>query len=215
VGRLKIAGYKILLLALIIFLIYTAFAGLSFFIFGGFMDFPCSIEYVEQDDCILSYGSEQDNGEDASRIEVFLTSYAAGFRGGGCLMKKSETNTLDVRNSIIDLGFEREGSRLKVNDEVLEDGAEFHLTNFFNWNPWIISRIRFKNLGLVTECQTGSDRRSVVIIGSYGTEVSLGKGLSVSSVLIAGLIFTYLRLKRLKTDTTLKEKLLETNEAPN
>ena len=212
-GRLKIAGYKILLLALILFLIYTAFAGLSFLIFGGFMDFPCSIEYVEQDDCILSYRSEQDNGEDASRIEVFLTSYTAGFRGGGCLMKKSETNTLDVRTSVIDLGFERDGNRLKVNDEVLEEGAEFHLTNLYNWNPWIISRIRFKNLGLVTECQTGSDHQRIVIIGSYGTEVSLGKGLSVSSALIAGIIFTYLRLRGLKTDTTQKEKLLETNEA--
>ena len=214
-GRLKIAGYKILLLALFLLLIYSVLAGLSSFVSVGYMDFPCFIEYVEQDDCILSYRSEQDSGEDASRIEVFLTSYEVGFHGGGCLMKKSETNTLDVRTSVIDLGFERDGNRLKVNDEVLEEGAEFHLTNLYNWNPWIISRIRFKNLGLVTECQTGSDHRRIVIIGSYGTEVSLGKGLSVSSILITGLIFTYLRLKRLKTDTTPKEKLLETNEAPN
>jgi hypothetical protein len=71
------------------------------------------------------------------------------------------------------------------------------------------------NLGLVTECQTGSDHQRSVIVGSYGTEVSIGKGLLVSSALITGLIFTYLRLKRLKTDTAPKEKPLETNEAPD
>ena len=211
-GRLKIASYKILLLALIIFFVYIVLTGLSFLTFGGFMDFPCSIEYVEQDDCILSYWSEQDNGKYSSRIEIYLTSYAAGFRGGGCLMKKSETNTLDVPTSVIDLRFEMNGSRLKVNDEVLDEGEEFHLTDFFTWDPWIISRIRFMNLGSVTECQTVSDHRRIVIIGSYGTEVSLGKGLSLLSALIAGIIFTYLRLKGLKTDPVPKEKLLDTNE---
>ena len=213
-GRLRITSYKILLLALSLLLLYSVLAGLSSFVFVGYMDFPCFIEYVEQDDCIMSHQSEQNSGEEASRIEAFLTSYEARFHGGGCLMKKSETNTLDVRTSVIDLALERDGNRLKVNDEVLEEGGEFHLTNVYHWNPWIISRIRFKYLGLVTECQTGSDHRRIVIIGSYGTEVSVGKGITVSSVLIAGLIFTVLRLRGLKTDTTRKEKRLETNVSP-
>ena len=143
------------------------------------MDFPCYVEYVEQDDCVISHLYEDDTGENTYQIEVFLTTYMAGFRGGGCNYQKSETAELVVQTSIVELRLERDGSVLKINGEVLGKSATFRKTNILNWSPWIISRMTLRNLGLISDCESDSTHRRAVIIGNYGTEISIVKGLFV------------------------------------
>jgi hypothetical protein len=191
----KKKGYRIVQIALLLLLAYSVLTGLSFFFSGGFMDFPCFAEYVEQDDCLLSYRYEDDTGESTSQIEVFLTTYTAGFRGGGCNYQNSEITTLDVQTSIVDLRLERDDSILKVNGEILAKGATFQKTNILNWSPWIVSRIHLRNLGLVSDCESDSTHPRIVIVGSYGTEVSIVKGVLIISAVIFGFILVNRKIK--------------------
>jgi hypothetical protein len=188
---------------------------LSFFFSGGFMDFPCYVEYVEQDDCVLSHRYEDETGENTSQIEVFLTTYMAGFHGGGCNYKKSEANALDVQTSIVDFRLERDDSILKVNGKILEKGETFQKTKLLNWSPWIVSRIRFDNLGIVSDCESDSTHRRTVIVGSYGTEVSTVKGVLITSVIILGIILVNMKTKRFSDDKTVKETPDRPLEEPN
>lgn len=198
-------GYRIIQITLLLLLVYSVLTGLSFFVYGGFMDFPCFVEYVEKDDCTLSHGNGEETGENKSQIEIFLTTYTAGFHGGGCNYQESEKATLDVQTSIINLRFERDDSIVKVNGEDLEKGAAFQKTNIFNLNPWIISRIYFRNLGLVSDCESASTHPRVVIVGSYGTEISIVKGVLITSVVVFVIILVSKKIKRLKEDTTLRK----------
>jgi hypothetical protein len=197
-GR-PITFYRILCSALLVLLIYSLLTGLTRLTFGGSMDFPCFVDYDEQRNCVIPHGPGSTEGEDTPQIEVFLTTYVAGMHGGGCEHKKTDTNMLDVPTSVIDLRFECDGNSVKVNGQVFEAGAAFEAKNVFDWNPWIVSRLRLKNLGLVADCHSGSQFQRIVVSGSYGTEISIVKGLSISTAIIAGLVYSILKLKRLKT----------------
>jgi hypothetical protein len=196
--KFRRTGSSILRLALLILLIYSVLAGLYLITFGGFMDFPCPAIYVEEDDCVSLQTASIEKPENMTQIEIFLTSYEAGFKGGGCNHQVTDANTMDVQTSVRDLSFEINGSSFRVNGKVLEKGAKFQATNIFHWNPWIISRLQFENHGLIPDCQSHSEHQRLVIIGSYGTEISLLKGSLISSALLAGLIMSILRTKKPK-----------------
>ncbi len=197
-------GYKILRLALVLALIYSVLTGLATLTLRGAIDFPCPATYAEEDDCILLYTPVGEGDDYSSQIEIFLTSYAAGFSGGGCNHKRSETNVITVQTFVRDLSIVKDGSLLRVDGKVLERGEKFLATNAFHINPWVISRLKFVNLGLVPDCQSGSQHHRVVILGSYGTEISLLKGLLISSAIVCGIVFCSLKLSRLKAHVNLR-----------
>lgn len=153
---------------------------------GGVMDFPCSEKFVSEKECVETNRPEEDN---AYRIQSFLTTYTAGWSGGGCLYSKSETDTLTIETSIKNVLLERDNDILRVDGKVLEKGSEFRYTNIFHWNSWIVSQIRFKNTGLVTYCRSVSKNERIIVIGRFGTKVSLLKGLSILTIPI--LVLTY------------------------
>ena len=200
--------FQILRLILLFLIICVLLEGWLSIGFWGFIDFPCFERYIETNNCIDVGGFKQSEDRDIYQIESFLTSYAAGFSGGGCYNEKSETNTArlqtDAANYLI---LERDDGILKVNGRILDKGAEFQAINVFYWNPWQISRLRFKNVGLVPDCGTNPENRRIVIIGSYGTEISLLKGFLILSFVIGWFIFACRKLKSLRTSSTTGEKL--------
>ncbi len=146
----------------------------------------------------MSYTYRDDKVENTSQIEVFLTTYVAGYRGGGCNHTKADSNALDVRTSIEDLKFERDDTRLNVNALVMDKGDTFQTRNVLHWNPWIISRMRFRYLGIVSDCESESTHQRSVIIGSYGTEFSIVKGALITSAIVFGIIYVNRKLLRIK-----------------
>ena len=195
----RIGGYKILRLVILLLLAYTVLTACSIFTVGGSMDFPCVVTYCASDNCITARVAGREAGANAYQIESFLTGYLAGWGGGGCNYGKSETSTLDVQTSVLNLSLERDGDTLKVNGKVLETGTDFQVIDVFAWDPWIISRLRFKNLGMVADCESDTKYQRMVIFGSSGTEFSPAKGLLILSSITGGLIFVRRKLKSLKT----------------
>lgn len=136
--------------------------------------------------------------KEAPLIESFLTTYRAGFGGGGCDNDGSNTNALEIRTYVVKLHLERERDTLKVNGKELPTGNEFSAANLFTWNPWIITRLRFNNMGVVADCDPNTSNERIVIAGSYGSEFSLAKGLLSLSIFIGGLVFVTWNLKKLR-----------------
>jgi hypothetical protein len=184
-------AYKILPLLFILLLIYFGCTFLISFVPIGFADFPCSIEYNEENKCVIDYHPYiEDNSK--YQIETFLTTSYVGTSGGGCHRAHSESNTLDVEISFLNLHLERIGNNLIVNGKTVEAGEKIQYTDYLHWSPWIISQIRFENVGAVTYCDSKSDSPRVIIIGNYGAEKSLGKG----SILLILAIGGYILVKR-------------------
>jgi hypothetical protein len=102
---------------------------------------------------------------------------------------------LDLKTSFSTFHLERTGNSLIVNSKVLEEGEEFQQTNYLHWSPWIVSRINFRNIGAVTYCDAPSDNPRVAIIGNYGAEKSLVKGLILLILAIGGYILVKRKYK--------------------
>lgn len=195
--------FKILRIAFMLLFLYTAGFGILIFVFMGCIDFPCSVRYDEIKGCVDDrwVGDEDKTNY---KIESFLDVYIAGSSGAGCNFGYSESNILDISTSVIPLHLERDGSSLIVNGDVLEEGDEFKKLSVLNWNPWVISKIKFKNLGLIKDCNSPKDQR-IVILGGYGSRISLIKGLSILFVSIGGFIFAQIKIRRSKRSILFEE----------
>lgn len=196
--------YKVLRVVLWLLLAFIIILGASIILLGGFVDFPCFVRYDEAGDCIsMEHASGRwDEVQDETRIETFLTTYEAGWSGGGCNHKIVSQDTLEQYTSVGTLTLEREGETLKVDGKTLEKGQSFKRTHVLIWNPWIIARTQFTNLGVVADCESESPASRLVVIGSYGTQISLIKGGLIMLALIAGLVLVSRRLKAFREDRT-------------
>jgi hypothetical protein len=190
----NITTYKILRLTFVLLFIYAVVTGILSFVFIGFIDFPCFVSYDEKNKCVEDEWTG-DKDKTNYKIESFLTTYIAGYSGGGCHYEYTESNILNIKTSATSLRLERNGSSLTVNGKGLDVGNEYRVVKVLNWSPWVISQMKFENIGLVSDCNTPSTNQRIVIIGDYGTKISFIKGLSVLFISIGGFIFTQKKLK--------------------
>ena len=186
---MNIRAYRILQLTFVFLFLYTIGTGVLTFSFTGFMDFPCFVKYDQANHCIESHWGRNDKAD--YKIESFLSTYEVGFYGGGCNYQYTESNVLEIETLVTALHLERNGSRLTVNGKGLEDGEEFRVVKIFNWNPWTVSQMEFKNIGLVTDCNSSPANQRIVILGDYGTTRSLMGGWSVLFISVSGFIFIH------------------------
>jgi hypothetical protein len=154
--------------------------------------------YDDTDYCyhVAAYGIEP--RKEAPLIEAFLTKYRAGFGGGGCYNRGSNSNLLELRTDVGKLDLEREGDSLKVDGKELLTGSEFRATNYLYWHPWLITRLEFKNMGVIEDCESNTSHERIVIYGRSGTEFSLAKGFLSLSIFIGGLVYVSRNLRKLR-----------------
>ena len=180
---------------LVLMLVY-AVVGLSAMVVIGCADYPCYVSFRAEDSCIATFYFDKPQVESGEhRVQAFLTTYDIHWCGGGCHIELSETNSLDLDTSVLRLQLELDGSDLSVNGKELSPGSEFNRVNLLSLNPWVVSRIQFENLGLVTDCDRDDTYQRVVVVGSYGTETSGAKGILTLVVTGLGLLVAQLRLK--------------------
>lgn len=187
---MNIRTYRILQLIFVFLFLYTVMRGVFAFTFIGSMDFPCPVRYDQANHCIESHW-ELNNDRTDYKIESILSIYGVGFYGGGCNYKYTESNVLEIETLVTDLHLERNGSRFIVNGKELEDGEEFRVVKLHTWDPWTVSQMEFKNIGLVADCNSSPANQRIVILGDYGTKISLMGGLSVLFISISGFIFIH------------------------
>jgi hypothetical protein len=193
----NVKALRVLQFFLILLTAFTIITS-SIFLFSGYMDAPCSVHYNEADHCINVWLSGLEPRKEAPLIESFLTTYSAGFGGGGCYNRGSNSNVLDLRTDVGKLHLEREGDSLKVEGKELLTGSEFRSTNYLYWHPWLITRLEFKNMGLIVDCESNTSHKRIVIYGRSGTEFSLAKGFLSLSIFIGGLVYVSRNLRKLR-----------------
>ena len=150
--------------------------------FRMFVDFPCFVSYDQHNHCIVVENDQVTktrNKQPPPQIEVFLTGHSAMASGGWCTYDQSETNVLEIATEASELKLERTNDILKVSGKTLNTGEKLNKLNILHLNPWIISRVKIENLGLVTDCDPSEQNPRLVVQGSYGTEISFGKGLTI------------------------------------
>ena len=86
---MQITNFKILRAILLILIGFMLITFLSSIIVRGYIDYPCFVNYVADQNCIESYLSRTDP---TPKIESYLSFYEVGWHGGGCNNKISEIN---------------------------------------------------------------------------------------------------------------------------
>lgn len=167
---------------------------LAAFPLGGFMDFPCFIEYNLQDKCFATEDNyltwARAEGEADPQIELFLDESSYLFRGGGCIYKKSATNVLEISTPARDLKLIRSGDNLEINGQVYGPGQALEITNpFYTWNPWLVASTKIVNRGFLKACDAQNEVPRLVVDGYRTTDISLEKGFIIVLVLFGLRLF--------------------------
>lgn len=175
-------------------IVMPIFIVLAAFLLGGFMDFPCFVDYDLQDQCFtledeyLTMAREE--GETDPQIELFLDEYSYLFRGGGCIYKKSATNVLEISTPAKDLTLIRSGDNLEINGQVYGPGQALKITNaFYTWNPWLVASTKVVNRGLLKACDAANEVPRLVVDGFRKTDISLEKGFIILIILFGLRLF--------------------------
>ncbi len=183
--------YKILYLIALVSIGNIVLTAVYHLNFGGFADEPCTV--VHEKDCIRN--ETHSRAISGARIQAFLNTERFNFRGGGCLNESSRTDTLEIATYGAKIVLERKDDILLVNGVALEKGAKFKSTNVYYLDPWIVSQVEFENLGLVYECRSALPYRRLVVMGTDSLLFSFHKGMTLLTILIAGMIFVSWMLK--------------------
>lgn len=169
-------------------------------LFRMFVDFPCFVDYRQQDQCYESKNEQitriREKEGTVPQIEVFLDQYSYMSQGGGCVYKKSESNLLEISTPAAVLKLVRSDDSLEINDQVLGSGEVLKITNvFYSWNPWTVSSVQVQNLGLVRDCDAPNEAPRIVLDGYYETDISFQKGLIISLILFGLRLFMRLVIR--------------------
>jgi hypothetical protein len=169
-----------------------ALVGVGTVIPKGFVDFPCFAFYDEANRCANLDNIPQDEALRDARLQVFLTGTWVDAAGGACYSESVASDRIHLEPSALPLDFELRGEELFVNGEPLAAGETFSFTQYWLPNPWVIETVEFTNYGLVPICGLDVPAR-VVVIGTYGNELSLLKGgLVMLPVLALVILFSIL-----------------------
>ena len=156
----------------------------------GFVDFPCFARYDEANHCVNLDNAPQDETLRDARLQVYLTGGWVDAAGGACYSESVTSDRIHLEPSALTLDFELRGEELLVNGEPLAAGETFSFTDVWPINPWVIETVEFTNYGPVPICGMDVPPR-VVVIGTYGNELSLFKGGVVTlPVLVLVIVFT-------------------------
>ncbi len=161
----------------------------------GFIDFPCAVHYDEANSCLDTSYSWTPSESSAAQMDVYLSTYIAGWSGGGCDQTPSNTAIVDIGTSVQTLHLERDGADVIVNGQRIEPGGRYEVDNWFTLHPWVTSNLFFDNLGVIPNCNENDPPR-LVLVGTYGTTINLIKGGLILFVLTAGLALAVVGLVR-------------------
>jgi hypothetical protein len=161
-----------------------ALVGVGTVIPKGFVDFPCFAFYDEANRCVDLGGAPSDEALQDARLQVFLTGHWVDAAGGACYSESVASDRIHLEPSALTLDFELRGEELLVNGEPLAAGGTFSFTDVWPINPWVIETVEFTNYGPVPICGSDVPAR-VVVIGTYGNELSLLKGGLVTLPVLA------------------------------
>jgi hypothetical protein len=196
-------GLRVALLLLVLFTLLAAVR--AFFIPIGFMDFPCFVGYDEARSCLEIEDTTQEPESAGAQMAAFLTTVQAGWAGGGCHHETSDTGVLEIETPALDLRIERQGDTLLVNGTALEQGKELRRAGYWTLSPWTRSFVRLKSVGVVPDCGAAEPHARLVILGAYGTEPFLAKGVAVLLVLLVGFAFVHRAVRRRKAAAEMSE----------
>jgi len=171
----------------------------TFFGFHIFVDFPWFLEQNPETRTVSFGYCPFDSFEPgAPRIQVFLDmheSHASGMWSG---LAESDTDELHVVAFAGNSSLRREGEILLVDGQRLAPGQECERTSYWHPHPWVKSRLRFRNLGVVTLQDFPGSPPRLVVHGTCGTMCSLEKGGVIVVGLAGALWYTIRRRRRVR-----------------
>lgn len=192
----RIFVLRFLKLLVILLLGYTVLTCL-WSVLGGFMDFPCSVRHDPERNCVEGGAIELFPAARPPSIQASLTTYRAGWSGGGCRRLSAQAADGLLLPSFA-LTLKRAGNQLTLNGKPFNTGQVYQGRHRWTLNPWVTEELSFKSLGLVSDCRGDPEVARVVLLGETGTELAPSHGLGLLVGLLAALGLVKLQLRRLR-----------------
>ena len=180
--------------------IYTALSSATILVYHVCVDFPFFLKHDADAKSITYRHRAASAAQKATpRIESYLDIYFAHACGAWSQYDRSGSDALRVRTFVETFELLRDGDCLLVNGTPLREGQPYEATSYLHLHPWLKSRLRFKNLSLVTVSHVPGSRPRLAIHGSYGTVFAPVKG---AIFLIASAALFLLARKRGRSTTS-------------
>ena len=184
-GSVKII-VVVYLLILVVFVFYRMYSNTDKP--GGAIDFPCFIGYRAKDRCVENFAFVGEI-EEGKRIQAFIDVKKLGYMGAGCHTYKSDTDVVRLKEPAASLKLVRQGDLLYVNGKEMPVMETLTITNYRTPNAWLVEKIEFINVGVVSICGSKTAPQ-LILIGTSWNEVSLTKGivlLVISLAMVVGI----------------------------
>jgi hypothetical protein len=189
-------GWQVMIAFICLLLAITVLSGL-YKLLPKFVDFPCGASYNATDQCLERHGPDIKTPPD-TKIQIFASEHMAGWNGAACDADSSSSNTLDYDAEAWALHFELQGDELLLNGKPLPVDEVYEKYNYASIDPWAKADVSVWTPGKVVDCEASEPVERWVVLGYHGTRVSLGKGAIVLAVLVAALVLTAVRLKKVR-----------------
>lgn len=181
-------------------------------LFSIHADFPCMARYNPSQGCLSIRDPEFYYTEDSSEVEitatmeVFWSTRGAYVSGGGCFHEYSPDSQILVPTNLGEVRLESVHDTVLVGGHPVAPGDSLTRVRYWGWNPWVVSFLDVRNVGLVSDCppdENPSQRPTTqrvtgertVVLGDFGTRYSLGKGLIVLLALTSLGVFLSRRIR--------------------
>lgn len=184
-GSVKII-IVVYLLILVVFVFYRMYSNTDKP--GGAIDFPCFIGYRAKDRCVENFAFVG-GIEEGKRIQAFIDVKKLGYMGAGCHTYNSDTDVVRLKEPAASLKLVRQGDLLYVNGKEMPVMETLTITNYRTPNAWLVEKIEFINVGVVSICGSKTAPQ-LILIGASWNEVSITKGivlLVISLALVVGI----------------------------
>jgi len=197
--RAKILVCRVLKFLAVLGAIYTVTAGVLS-LFGGFADYTCFVAYDPVQDCVRTSRRAEQKLLPTTRVESFMTSFSVGVSGGGCSLRQSSSDQMELASVAGRINLERRGEDLFVNGAKLERDHEFRIRSSWHPNPWADAEASLRNIGLVSDCDALPPMKRIVVFGRSGTEGAPYKGLAILMVFLVALPLVNRKLRSLREE---------------
>jgi hypothetical protein len=194
---MKILCLKILKFITVLLILWSILSAIGSFPWG-FIDFPCSVAYLENDNCVVQHTIPKTAFQESGNFSSFLSTYSASAFGGGCDHKTYNENIFEIKTAGGNLKMQIDNNTLFVNGKELNDKEKYSRKKYIGFDFWTISSVDFFHYNNVYFCETNSTFRNNIIIGSYGTQRSMLKGFAITALLLISFIYLTLQIKRIR-----------------